>query len=1167
MMVDIKLMDYNDEVPVFNQSDYDVTIEETADKDEFIIQVLATDRDAEDEILRHSLIGSTYTQRVLRIDSNTGKIYVNAKNAFDYDTVNPVFVQVRATDKVEHIATVPLTINLRDVNNKAPTVDAGKLISVEENQLEGTVLNATITASDIDTTGNLTVEINWSESYAMKNSRRVDTTNETIRQQMEFLDVSQTGTGREIQMILTVNSATTKIAAPDFELFDSLFLSLIVTDLNTDPKFLDKKNTTALILISIIDINDNTPYFPNNSNTENRTVEENADIGTSVGSIVAVDLDVTNTVTYNCTADDTKFDWIEVDKKYGTFSVKEGAVINADLPPTFYFNYSCTASDDDMTHTSDVLPVGFYILDRNNRVPVIDIKENVHIDEKPADKTKVVEIGVNDDDRDIPFHTARCGFPDQTTICAKKFYIENNAVFVNIGNDLNRDEYETNFTCYIKCEDNQERWRAEGTLSANATFTIILDDINDHTPALDIGDIMVYENVNKNDTISLIIGKDIDEGPNAEIDFVHLVAEEDLKGYYGTYIITINLSDRGSPPLTVNETRTLTVGKFNFYQPRIISPKNGSSYTLFSDQQKNSSLAIFRSTEFLEDFVAYDNPDENVCQKWDINFDVNQLSPAPDDTIFKIAKQSNCTSQLQINDKYNSDYVIDKKVFELQIIARINNENDEPLPGEALYYASSNISITFVDNALQPYFEKTTLSLKFREANASQVSELENKATYGIKNTEDLNIFYFLITDNKTIESIFEVSKTTGAVSVVNKFYYDYDEEFKFQIKVSNDTNPATNTRTNSSLDVTVEVIPINRRAPEFRFDTYFGAILPGFVLGTPIITVEATDPDIVDQDDLEFSIEGEIKATGSGLNNIPKPAFEMDSKTGRISLEFGVENTMTGYFTFEICVKDKVDAFGNGPFKTCTTATIFIITDDKTVDFRFYNNITMVQEHEKEMLVIMSNVLDLQAYRQSITNQTYDGDIYTRARLYFFNNTNSFYADGRYQDGSSVTAVDSTVVMRLVSNYETFTKLQLELRNELQLYLVPFPATDTASSSQLQAWLVGVSAVLAAVCLFLLIIFIFKIRQLNKRISNLTSKRFGSQDSGLNRLGISAPTTNKHAIEGSNPIFNVEDAKKSKGDFDTHSIRSGDSDLIGVEDSPEFDYNFNQRDDKTTYL
>lgn len=64
-------------------------------------------------------------------------------------------------------------------------------------------------------------------------------------------------------------------------------------------------NFSAIITISIIDINDNTPFFPEallpESERENRTVQEFAPKSTSVSSIAAIDLDVTDTVTYDCT--------------------------------------------------------------------------------------------------------------------------------------------------------------------------------------------------------------------------------------------------------------------------------------------------------------------------------------------------------------------------------------------------------------------------------------------------------------------------------------------------------------------------------------------------------------------------------------------------------------------------------------------------------------------------------------------------------------------------------------------------------------------------------------------------------------------------------------------------------------------------------------------------
>lgn len=46
---------------------------------------------------------------------------------------------------------------------------------MEENQVIGIALNATITASDVDTDRNLMAEINWDRSYARKNSQMLPT--------------------------------------------------------------------------------------------------------------------------------------------------------------------------------------------------------------------------------------------------------------------------------------------------------------------------------------------------------------------------------------------------------------------------------------------------------------------------------------------------------------------------------------------------------------------------------------------------------------------------------------------------------------------------------------------------------------------------------------------------------------------------------------------------------------------------------------------------------------------------------------------------------------------------------------------------------------------------------------------------------------------------------
>lgn len=56
------------------------------------------------------------------------------------------------------------------------------------------------------------------------------------------------------------------------------------------------------------------------------------------------------------------------------------------------------------------------------------------------------------------------------------------------------------------------------------------------------------------------------------------------------------------------------------------------------------------------------------------------------------------------------------------------------------------------------------------------------------------------------------------------------------------------------------------------------------------------------------------------------------------------------------------------------------------------------------------------------------------------------------------------------------------------------------------------------------------KCYRLKRRLNKLSEVKFGSQESGLNRIGVAVPNTNKNAVEGSNPVYNEE---KKIPDFD----------------------------------
>lgn len=57
----------------------------------------------------------------------------------------------------------------------------------------------------------------------------------------------------------------------------------------------------------------------------------------------------------------------------------------------------------------------------------------------------------------------------------------------------------------------------------------------------------------------------------------------------------------------------------------------------------------------------------------------------------------------------------------------------------------------------------------------------------------------------------------------------------------------------------------------------------------------------------------------------------------------------------------------------------------------------------------------------------------------------------------------------------------------------------------------------------------------LNRRVKALSTTKFGSQSSSLNRPGVidTAPNTNKHAVEGSNPVWSAQVTSDPTQDYD----------------------------------
>ncbi|KAH1027692.1 hypothetical protein HUJ05_001152 [Dendroctonus ponderosae] len=1248
LLVKIHLIDYNDELPIFGE-EYSVDVNETIEKGEKLIQVKATDRDAEDAILEHELVGANAIIKLMEIDHAEGIITVAVDDAFDYDRINPVIFQVQAIDAVRHTTTVSVTVNLLDVNNKAPTYKVSDVIRVDENQKIGDRLNVTITASDVDTTRNLTAEIDWENSFAMKNSQKLTSTAENLKA-MRFLDLDyeiDPTANDTIEIYLAINNNNDDQTAPDYETFDTLYLNVTIIDHNTKlPEFADKMSIQALIVVNINDINDNEPIFTDDTIARNRTVYERVKNGTLVGSIEAIDKDIGDIVTYTCISAYESTDWLTCNSQ-GEITTKTDQ-IDADTNKVYNITIKCNATDGFFITSQDF---NIYVMDTNNQFPQVMVNNTlpstatVSVLEKSAANTPIVPIGAYDADRDIPFHDVKCTF-NQSDLCYESFIIVDSEILVLVGgNDLNRDENLPKYDCMLTCFDNPNREQQfDRNVNSTTAITIKLIDINDHCPAMLPLDLAISENRKK----------DIDEGANAEIEMHvltvfkisedgeedytaeelfdtqkgedseyrvndtvkqwNLIAKKDLKDYYGNFVIQMNITDLGDPangtelPENIalkNQAKIyVTVEKYNYYAPVFLFPNSSKlNFSLQADQEPEKPLSMYRNSETFGNITIRDGAENEGCiDKWIPRFDVSVVNDFGVSTknFFTIASLGDCTGQLQVTDLYNKEDVVDIVTFQVRITAILADVTslDE---NEAPYSQSIDIKLQFVDINDDPIFDPTSWNTTIREGDASLIIPInDHKAFYpNLDDGDDdpPSIYYFLKSDDADILSTFSIELNTGNIKLQTALDYLNSRSYQFKMLCSRN-NSAVSSKSASILDVNVEVIEINNHIPQWTQKSFYGAILKSTQKNSIVLTINATDLDTMDQGNLTYSISSDFEAFGSEslVQVIKNNPFQLEATSGRVTLNFAVEANMKGYFLFTVKVEDTQDQFGNGPHENTTTVTIYIVTDDNIITFKFENTLDAVVDTELYILETISKILGWNCQEQNIDKNTVNGiqyDNVTVANIYCMDNS---------------TLLTTDDLKAKLNNINTFQQLKRELL-EHGILLQTFDGDSSVVvtlETNLKVALIAVSVILGALCLILAITFFFKTRdrgpweflpdvssttavdvikgdkavgeviyhkfykisycyeylnltslELSRRITRLTERKFGSDESTINRKGINAPNTNVFAVEGSNPVFKNDFTNDDKIPNDASSIHSGNSDLVGVEDNPDFDEMF----------
>jgi hypothetical protein len=758
----------------------------------------------------------------------------------------------------------------------------------------------------------------------------------------------------------------------------------------------------------------------------------------------------------------------------------------------------------------------------------------------------------------------RCTFATSTSDeVIDRFTITDNTVVISLatGATLDREEY-SEFQFELSCTDDpQHQGPVSNAISPPPRITIKLNDINDNKPQVTTTEITgITENTSKGPLGQKLQGKDDDEGDKGLITFAinkvlryisddddaptdvtdqfDITDEEDgksatlsllgdnLSGLWGRLEATIDVTDKGTPALNGQNVVKIDVAKYNFKEPIFDFPKQGDSYYFKTIQDKDAPLKLWNGGNM-------DNVKANDQQgnKYSIKFDV--VEDSSDQNLFKVAYLGNSQGQLQLT---NADFV--PKPYTVTLRASLDIDNS-PANGEASYEVNCTININFFDSdSTDPVFEHHSDTTLFTENSDTESYQVEN-ATYPDIDLPDLAVYY-LIREGDT--TLFKIDQSTGTITLKQPLDYETQSSYEVLIQSSNADKLNLDALEETKFALTIQVVDQNDESPVFDQTEYFTTVLAGTSMSTKVTTVSATDKDTTSKDKLQYNIDN---ITPSNLDLDIKSAFTMNTQSGDITINFEVKDSMEGYFTLDLSVQDEEPE----NHKADATLKIYIVTSKNTVVFRFENDQETVSDKAGDIKSVLDEEFQYETKVEAPTGNTTDGTPLTRSPVFFLNlNTNE--------------PVDATEILKKVTNVDVFQRLKNNF-SKVGLVLLSFDSSSETNENLeaiLKAWLIGVSVVLGALCLILLIAFILKTRALNQRIKKLSSTKFGSQESGLNRQGVAAPTTNKHALEGSNPVYNNEVDPK---DIDRTSVTSGDSDLIGVEDDEKFDFSYPTKDDQ----
>ncbi|KAK2165205.1 hypothetical protein LSH36_53g01012 [Paralvinella palmiformis] len=542
LIIQVSVTDVNDNMPVFTQSKYTVTVPENVHIGTALVKVMATDMDSGENSRIRYLLSSRSADNydlMFRVDELTGEIYT--QESLDYEERSQYTLIVVAVDSQVNGLTGETTVivNVKDVNDNAPIIRITSLgkhppkVEIPENsELMTPIAHVSIEDPDEEMGGVVSCIVNdtkfsLTQIYA----------NDFMLRSAEILDREMT----------------------------SKFYVMITCKDRGQPELVSWKT----IDINVLDVNDNRPMF---GQTHYQVIiSADIHIGDNIFQLSATDPDEgdNGNVAYSILDPDVVH-LFSINKQSGIVS----ANVNISNISIWDFKIHILAEDmgDEPLSSTTILILSSLVNQSSSNINLLS-QNNVtvlHVEENWPENIKIGQLF--DDNEHLVCDITTVVYPDEI----KKLFVLSNNGEVIVQTSLDRETQETYyFGAIVKkvCRNSAgEQESVKGYI-----IQVIVDDQNDNAP------IVIFPN-SENNTITLhpglvnerlllakIKGTDADVEENSRLTFTLVNPERfdylrlnpdsgelyvigEVRDDIESKLVRIKLTDNGSPSLSTTAT-------------------------------------------------------------------------------------------------------------------------------------------------------------------------------------------------------------------------------------------------------------------------------------------------------------------------------------------------------------------------------------------------------------------------------------------------------------------------------------------------------------------------------------------------------------------------------------------------------------------------------------